>query len=333
MYLALAATLACYQDLSPLDLAARHQAAIEQLQCITFRYALDRAPRTRVYPIKGQLWRSGDLLRIYEDMAYGEENDRVFRNGEVWSWALVKGSGDRPSRETMGISARDPSRPSSMAHPDWHLLERFYDDDLLTSMKAMLGPRTRNEKVRQVTHRGRRCHVVEFDLNSVKYSYNHWQVFFDETANYRIARVIHHRTTKAIDQPMDLSVLEWAEPKPGVYFPIKVQMTSTFNGTPYELTFNVSDLQVLDALDASIFEPRLRPGIEVFDRIRGQSYRHGDAKVTPMPTGALRPMPVTIEVDFPLRRPESSPWWAWLAGGLTLLVGIAVVWRWRRTTA
>jgi hypothetical protein len=177
---------------------------------------------------------------------------------------------------------------------------------------------------------GRKDIVVELVTGGEKY-----EVWFDPRVNYLVRRIIATEN----DRRMDVSVTSFAEAKPGIFFPERIEMTLTNAGKQTDARSTVfSDIRVNEPISPAVFDRRFPSGLHVEDLVTGKSYttnapgEPGTDSEDLVVGGALTRNAVPKDVT----REEPRPWSRWiLPGSLGALGGAFALWirrRWSRAS-
>ena len=102
-------------------------------------------------------------------------------------------------------------------------------------------------------------------------------LFFDPLRNYVIAKTILYPILKDLTVYHIHEVPQFAEPKPGIYFPASVKHTFARSGKgQLQDTVRFSKVRVNEAIDPGKLELRFPSGTQVTDARRGKTYTVGD---------------------------------------------------------
>lgn len=158
-------------------------------------------------------------------------------------------------------------------------------------------------------------------------------LFFDPLRNYVIVKTILYPILKDLSVYHIHEVPQFAEPKPGIYFPASVKQTLVSNGKVELLnTVRFSKVRVNEAIDPSRLELRFPAGTQVTDTRRGKEYTVGENEELIGPESPMaRPQDLAL---MPTALQPPTRWTTivlWMAAGFGVLAAIGfVVIRWRR---
>jgi hypothetical protein len=162
---------------------------------------------------------------------------------------------------------------------------------------------------------------------------NRFEVWLDVGANYLFRRT---RTILQGDPSLEYRILEYAEPKPGIFAPARAERVVV---RATRMVMTASDIRVSEPIPASLFDTRLPAGTRVTDHQEGKVYEVGAAGTPEKVVGrVIFTPPINSSTSLaatPLDADEPGRW-SWprvLLGVSVLLVVGGLVVRQRRRAA
>ncbi len=163
-------------------------------------------------------------------------------------------------------------------------------------------------------------------------------VWLDPAVNHLIRKAIRTEETDQGQIVTEMTVEQFAEPKPGLFLPTKVTQRAKVGKAEFPgVTLTATDLRVNESIPPATFQLAFPVGTRVSDQIRGTTYTvtadGSQAKpgvtfpVAEPPQGESRPTATPADADDP-----AWPWWKRivLASALLVILAGAVVWVRRR---
>jgi hypothetical protein len=305
-----------------LDRARRaNRASIESIQTLHCKFVSTYTSLgVTETPKQGEYWRDRGVVRIRTVVPGGTE-DKVAKGSVVRSLGTGNGQND------VGVIAPLGGGPLALCDVWWLSLFVWPDPKHgpeLVTFDEMLQHGQEVGNVDERSESGHKHIVVELVTRDRKY-----EVWFDPRVNYLVRRII---ATKK-ERRTEVSVTSFAESKPGIFFPERIEMTSTNAGKQMDARSAVfSDIRVNEPISPAVFDRPFPRGLHVEDLVMGKSYvtnaqgepgtQFEDLMVGGAPSRAM-PKDVTRE--------ETRPWSRWiLPASLGALGGAFALWIRRR---
>lgn len=248
---------------------AGHRSAREAIQSfsatVTDEITFTKDP---VIVITGHYWRSLDIVRIQEKQGEGTD-DYLVKDSEI----LQVGRGTDPQRGQVRYAAGRRAATEILCAVDvWSLMMidfvgpnggRYDFDRFLEFAKDTL-------KAKREMKDGRNC--IRVNLSYVSGNEQNATLWLDVDRNYLVWKKT--LTSKGSSDPFESEILEFSEPLPGVFVPIKCRRQSFRGGERNSLEIiTLSDVQVNKPIPKSVFQlPAIPLGTILDDRIQRTSY-------------------------------------------------------------
>lgn len=234
----------------------------------------------------GKYWRSFDVVHIQEKQRYGIE-DYLLKDSEVRQ--VAKGN-DVRSGKTQYRAGRRAGSETLSSIDVWSIMEIEHtgpsgercDFDRFLEF-AIEPPQVRREEID-----GRECIQLKLSTISTTGRKHHITFWHDVSHNYLIWKRVFAPDKEPVK--IETEILEFLEPSPGVFVPVKCRQQSFRNGErTYLRELTLSDVQVNNPLPKSTLElPSLPRGTILDDHIQRTSY---PIDANWLPIGPANPLP------------------------------------------
>lgn len=309
---------------------AGHRAARQSIHSFSAKVTREATfPNGTKIVLSGKYWRSLDTVRVQVDIGSGTE-DFLLKNSEIRQ--VGQGADGKTGEKRYGAMRRAATETLSRLDV-WTLMRidfsgpsgGHYDFD--RSLEFALDP----PRLSRERKDGRDCIRIDFRVISnagVEQKISQWH---DIGFNYLVRKftVTYERSSDR----SEMDILEFAEPLPGLFIPVKCHSNS-FRGKEIRSIEEVtlSDVQVNKPIPKSVFQlPAIPSGTELRDTIQGTRYPIDENW---RPIGPSRPY---VIVGFPAKsdstesnygsqsssEARSSSWWL-ISGSLGVLVIVCI---------
>jgi hypothetical protein len=305
-----------------------HNAARESISTFSADFQYEQTQPKQAVIAHGKYWRSLDVVRIREGEEGVATSDYLVKGGETRqvgrSWAgkqIRYTAGRRSSAETLGLSDVWMGMLITIVGPNGQPLSI---DQLFDSAKAI--PSATRE-----TEDGNKCVRVELHFDRADGVETNLVLWHDIGHNYLIRKASWTYPTLKGERDV-AEVLEFAEPTPGVYVPVKCRRRGLRGSTIVdEWILTLTEVQVNSTIPANQLRlPAIPSGTMLRDMVKGTRYPIDSSwnqigPATPAPRiGVAPPAPDISGSEYTApstSEPTTLAYWI-IVGSLTLLTGI-----------
>lgn len=328
---------------------AAHRAAIASLQSFSCKVELHTQaflPEPRETRKQGAFWYAHGKVRCREVRIDGSDLIHIVDGETAKSWGTDGGK----AMAAMVIPARDFVSQSNVF--DLCLIEFFLGPvDRRLTLDELIQGASKGATAQRVKHAGRDLILITAEFaekpstGGLPQQAVRMEVYLDPAVNCLVRKIV--KTLNDGKTVMEREITEFAEPSPGVFFPVKVEAKTATDGKPVQtVSITLSDLKVNQPIGAEWFEFRVPHGTKVFNRATMTSYESDERGNPISATNPIRDMAPgqTIMPIYPGKthtgkpsaseEPDRWPWLLYAAVGLTGLGGVIWLWgSWRSRPA
>lgn len=308
-------------------LRAAHRHARQSIRTFSATVIAEHLSPKRAVIVRGAYWRSLDTVRVQCNFA-NSSTDFLSKDSEIRRVFTYR---DKPGRTDFRTGRFAKSNVLGLCDV-WSqmLIEFFGHDGGQYDFDRFLNFAKDTPRLTRARLHGIDCARLKMSIPNGEHEL-HFVIWHDVARNY-LVRKIETTFSQSSDQ-LEAENVEFDEPSPGIFIPVRCVRKATTNGRTSESVTTLSDVKVNEPIAPSVFQlPAISSGTMLDDHVSGTIYpvdgqwrKIGPEK--PLVTVKLA-LPTDEEPTYysPSSREPRSPWWWVILASLALLAVGGVLW-------